>query len=388
MKTNIKLFRTSTVPLSLNVHLKGQLSFLNRYFDVTAISGSGKDLEEVKNREGVRTSTIDMQREISPLKDVVSLIKLYFYFKKEKPQIVHSITPKAGLLSMIAGKLAGVPIRIHTFTGLVFPTKTGMMKKLLIQMDKLLCHCATNVYPEGKGVRNDLINYKVTKKPLKILANGNINGIDIEYYNPSFYSPHDYENIRDKLNMQHDDFVFIFIGRMVKDKGMNELVTAFQKLNNPKCKLLLVGALEKEQDPLLPETVSLIENTENILAVGFQRDVRPYLAISDVLVFPSYREGFPNVVMQAGAMELPSIVTDINGSNEIIINNVNGMVVPVKNVLILQNAMEKIYTDVNFRTKLKNNSRKMIADRYQQNAVLEALLKEYQTLERNVQNPF
>lgn len=386
MKT--KLFRITTIPLSLNILLKGQLSFLNQYYDVTGISGYDENLKEVKDREKIKIHRVDFKRAISPLHDFVSLFTLYFYFKKERPTIVHSITPKAGLISMIAAKLAGVPIRMHTFTGLVFPTRTGWMKKLLIQMDKLLCYCATNIYPEGKGVQHDLINYKITKKPLKILANGNVNGIDLEYFNPSLYSEQNYKELRDQLNILHDDFVFIFIGRMVKDKGINELVLAFQNLNEPKFKLLLVGPLEKEQDPLLPETVVLIENTNNIISVGFQRDVRPYLAISDVLVFPSYREGFPNVVMQAGAMELPSIVTDINGSNEIIINNENGIVVPVKNVLLLQNAMEKIYKDVNFRTKLKNNSRKMIADRYQQNVVLEALLDEYQTLERNVQNPF
>lgn len=386
MKT--KLFRITTIPLSLNILLKGQLSFLNQYYDVTGISGYDENLKEVKDREKIKIHRVDFKRAISPLHDFVSLFTLYFYFKKERPTIVHSITPKAGLISMIAAKLAGVPIRMHTFTGLVFPTRTGWMKKLLIQMDKLLCYCATNIYPEGKGVQHDLINYKITKKPLKILANGNVNGIDLEYFNPSLYSEQNYKKLRDQLNILHDDFVFIFIGRMVKDKGINELVSAFQNLNKPKFKLLLVGPLEKEQDPLLPETVLLIENTYNIISVGFQRDVRPYLAISDVLVFPSYREGFPNVVMQAGAMELPSIVTDINGSNEIIINNENGIVVPVKNVLLLQNAMEKIYKDVNFRTKLKNNSRKMIAHRYQQNVVLEALLDEYQTLERNVQKRF
>jgi Glycosyltransferase len=147
----------------------------------------------------------------------------------------------------------------------------------------------------------------------------------------------------------------------------------------------LVGPLETEQDPLLPETLREISENKNIVAVGFQKDVRPYFAISDVLVFPSYREGFPNVVMQAGAMNLPSIVTDINGCNEIIINNQNGIIIPAKNDLILQQAMSKIFEDEEFRNLLEKNSRKMIADRFQQKVVLEALLNEYQTLENNVQ---
>lgn len=383
-----KIIRVSTIPLSLNILMKNQFLFLRKYYDVIAVSSGGEDLEELEKREGVKTKAIEIKRKISLIDDLCSLWNLYFYFRKEKPLIVHSITPKAGLLSMIAGKLARVPIRIHTFTGLIFPTKTGMMKILLIQMDKILCYCATNVYPEGKGVKNDLIEYKITNKPLKILANGNINGIDLDYFDRSKINDKKYLKLKNNLGINEDSFVFIFIGRLVKDKGITELISAFTNLNNKKFKLLLVGQIESDHDPLFSETLEQISTKEGIISVGFQRDVRPYLAISDVLVFPSYREGFPNVVMQAGAMELPSIVTDINGSNEIIINNENGIVVPVKNVLILQNAMEKIYKDVNFRTKLKNNSRKMIADRYQQNVVLEALLDEYQTLERNVQKRF
>lgn len=146
-----KLIRLSTVPLSLNILLKGQLSFLNNFFNIIAVSGNGPDLNVVAEREGVLVYSIEMERKISPFKDVVSLVKLYFYFRNERPFIVHSITPKAGLLSMIAAKLAGVPIRMHTFTGLIFPSKTGILQKILIAMDKLLCLCATNIYPEGEG---------------------------------------------------------------------------------------------------------------------------------------------------------------------------------------------------------------------------------------------
>lgn len=379
-----KIIRVSTVSLSLNILLRNQLKFLNKYYEVIAISSSGEDLVEVQTRENVQTKAIEIKRQISLIDDLISLFKLYFYFKKEKPLIVHSITPKAGLLSMIAAKIANVPIRMHTFTGLVFPTRTGFMKTLLIWMDQILCYCATNIYPEGNGVRNDLINYKITKKPLKILANGNVNGIDLSFFDPSQFSENDKINLRNQLHIRKDEFVFIFIGRLVKDKGINELIKAFKSLENSNVKLLLVGSLEKE-DPLLPETLSEIEINKSIISVGFQKDVRPYLAIANALVFPSYREGFPNVVMQAGAMELPSIVTDINGSNEIIINNENGVIIPVKNSLILQYEMRKIQSDNNFRENLKSNSRRLIAERFQQHLVLDALLKEYQTLEKNVQ---
>ena len=183
-----KLFRIATVPMSLNLLLKGQLRFLNDHFEVTAISGAGKDLDIVAEREGVKIHPIEMHRPISFIQDITSLWQLYKYFKKEKPDIIHSITPKAGLLSMMAGKLAGVPIRMHTFTGLIFPYKNGYMKRTLIIMDRILCRCATHVYPEGKGVKEDLQRHNITNKPLKIIANGNVNGVDLDYYHPEAIS--------------------------------------------------------------------------------------------------------------------------------------------------------------------------------------------------------
>lgn len=386
MKDKVKIFRVSTIPLSLNVLLKGQLKFLSQKFEVTAISGAGKDLEEVRQREGVSVHEIEMQRHISPIKDLVSLFKLYLYFKKEKPQIVHSITPKAGLLSMLAAKLAGVPIRMHTFTGLIFPSKTGVMQKLLIKMDQLLCWAATNIYPEGQGVKNDLIKYKITSKPLKIIANGNVNGIDTQYFSKEHFLETQLRELKYKLGITEEDFIFIFVGRLVRDKGINELVEAFSKLKTQNSKLLLVGSFEQELDPLLPETIKEIEQNKNIIAVGFQKDVRPYFAISNALVFPSYREGFPNVVMQAGAMELPGIVSDINGCNEIIINGQNGVIIPAKNRITLQEEMERLVEDKQRYEFLKKNSRPMIINRYSQELVWNELLEEYHHLlqEKNV----
>lgn len=380
-----KIIRLSTVPVSLNVLLKGQLKFLNNYFIVHAVSGKGQDLEEVAKREGVIVDFIDMERNISPLKDIISLIRLYFYFKKVNPLIVHSITPKAGLLSMMAAKMACVPIRIHTFTGLIFPTRKGLIKKILILMDKLLCKCATNIYPEGQGVKNDLINYRITSKILHIIANGNVNGIDVEYFSKKNISEDERIKLKSDLGITEKDFVFVFVGRLVGDKGINELITAFQKIEKGNTiKLVLVGSQEDDLDPLQKETLLEIQSNPNIIAVGHQRDVRSFLAISDVLVFPSYREGFPNVVMQAGAMELPSIVTDINGCNEIIIEGKNGVIIPVKDSCAIYEAMKNIMNNDVFRTCLKQNSRSMIVSRYEQDMVWKAILAEYEKLEQNV----
>ncbi len=375
-----KLVRISTVPMSLNVLLKGQLKFLNSYFRVIAISGSGKDLDEIRSREKVNVYAIAMEREISPIRDFVSLVRLYLYFKCEKPRIIHSITPKAGLLAMLAGKLARVPIRIHTFTGLIFPSKRGLMQRLLIAMDRLLCWSATHIYPEGEGVKKDLISYQITDKPLRVLANGNVNGIDTLHFSPAQVQNDQKMQLRQELGVLPDDFVFVFVGRLVGDKGINELVSAFSESDIPKAKLLLVGGEERELDPLKAETITEMERNPNIISVGFQKDVRPYLAISHCLTFPSYREGFPNVVMQAGAMGLPSIVSDINGCNEIVIEGENGLIVPVKNQSELKKAMCRIWEDSALYLRLRENSRRLITSRYEQSVVWEALLEEYHSI--------
>ena len=375
-----KLFRIATVPMSLNLLLKGQLGYLNNYFDVTAISGEGEDLQTVANRERVKVHAIEMHRHISLFQDLKSFWQLFQYFKKEKPTIIHSITPKAGLLSMVAGKLAGVPIRMHTFTGLIFPYKNGYMKRTLIIMDRILCRCATHVYPEGKGVKEDLQRHNITNKPLKIIANGNVNGVDIDYYHPEAISEEGKKKLRASLQIKEDDFVFVFVGRLVIDKGVRELVKAFDALSkhHQNIKLILVGPRENAHNPKKRAMFHSIHQNENIITVGFQDDVRPYYAVSNVLMLPSYREGFPNAVLQAGAMSLPSIVSDISGCNEIIEHEVNGLLVPKKNHQELQKNMEKILVTPNFLESLQKNARNRVAESFDKSLVWKELKKEYE----------
>lgn len=376
-----KVIRTSTVALSLDFLLKGQLKFLSSDYEIIALSGKDDHLMEVEIRENVRTIDVKMQRQISPFQDLISLFRLYITFRKEKPFIVHSITPKAGLLSMTAAYFAHVPIRVHTFTGLIFPAKTGFMQKVLILMDKVLCRFATHIYPEGQGVRNDLLKYGITRKPLKILANGGVNGIDTSYFSRDHFSDSDSAALKTSLGISSTDFVFIFVGRLVGDKGINELVRAFAELSSEEkeIKLLLVGPIETDLDPLEASTLNEIETNPNIISAGFQNEVRQYFAISNVLIFPSYREGFPNVVMQAGAMELPAIVTNINGCNEIISNGENGIIIPVKDDRAVLGAMREVYHNKNLYQQLRQNARPMIADRYEQAKVWQAILDEYRT---------
>jgi glycosyltransferase involved in cell wall biosynthesis len=380
ISSKIRLYKISTVSASLNVLLKGQLAYLNSFFTVIALSSPGEDLLNMKKRELVEIEAVKFNRKISIFRDVFSLINLILVFRKNKPTIIHSITPKAGLLSMIAGKITGVPIRMHTFTGLIFPTQTGFLKYLLILMDKLLCFCATNVYPEGNGVKKDLLSYKITTKPLKVLANGNINGIDLEFFDSKNIQEGKKNDLCALYDIRENDFVFIFVGRLIGDKGLNELVSAFSSLNNENYKLILVGGFEKELDPLLPSTLKLMESNNHIINVGFQEDVRLFFAISHCLVLPSYREGFPNVVLQAGAMGLPSIVTNINGCNEIIEDGINGAIIPAKNAGAIKYAINKMASDQKWYLTLKRNAREMIVSRFEQQMVWDALLNEYNCL--------
>lgn len=350
---------------------------LNEHYEVVAVSSPGKEMAVLREREGVRTIEVPMERRISLVKDFISLIRMIWLFAKERPYMVHSITPKAGLISMLAGWITRVPVRMHTFTGLVFPTATGRMQQLLIWMDRLTCACATHINPEGEGVKRDLMAYRITKKPLQVIANGNVNGVDLTYFDRT-----DAVMKQAAAYRQERGFTFCFVGRMVRDKGINELVSAFIRLHQqyPQVRLLLVGPFEKELDPLLPETEKAIQEYSAIRFMGFQPDVRPFLAASDALVFPSYREGFPNVVLQAGAMGLPSIVTDINGCNEIIIPNENGVIIPSKDEEALYLAMENFLLHPEKVQRMAGKARSMIASRYDRKILWEALLKAYKRL--------
>ncbi|MBA5628915.1 glycosyltransferase family 4 protein [Moheibacter sp. BDHS18] len=354
---------------------------MNQFFEIVGVSASGKESEKVKLREGIRVETIEMTRKITPIQDLVALWRLYRFFKKEKPQIVHSHTPKAGLLGMMAAKLAGIPIRMHTVAGMPLMEATGIKRKILNFVERLTYRSATHVYPNSKGLYEFILNENFTSKSkLKIIGQGSSNGIDTTYFSPDEVSEETKSELRNKWGIEKNDFVFVFVGRMVKDKGINELVKAFSQLKTQNSKLILVGPFEQELDPLSSETIQEINENSAIISVGFQADVRPYFAISDALVFPSYREGFPNVVMQAGAMGLPSIVSDINGCNEIIVENENGLIIPTKDERALSIAMLKLVQETDLRNRFALNARKMILDRYEQNRVWEKLLEEYRNL--------
>jgi glycosyltransferase involved in cell wall biosynthesis len=378
-----KIVRITTIPGSMRSLLKGQLKFMNQYYEVIGISGDGDALEDVRKNEGIRTEVVEMTRTISPIKDIVALFKLYKILKNEQPHIVHTHTPKAGIIGMLAAKLAGVPHRFHTVAGMPLLVVNGPKRWLLNFIEKLTYSCATNVFPNSFGLQKIIIDQGfATKEKLKVIGNGSSNGINTDYFNPDLLNEQDLNLLKSELKISENQFVFIFIGRIVTDKGINELVVAFNKLSkNQDIKLILVGWQEEDLDPLIEETETILNQNRSIIQVGYQNDVRPYLAIADVLVFASYREGFPNVVMQAGAMKLPSIVTDINGCNEIITEGKNGVIIPVKNVQAIIDAMTYF---LNNPSKLKSmglKSREIIVRNYQHTYLWNELLKEYRNTE-------
>lgn len=357
---------------------------MKQHYEVVAISSGGPGLQEVIDYEKIKAHHVEMTRSITPFKDLVAAYKLYKVIKKEKPFIVHTHTPKAGTLGMLAARLARVPNRLHTIAGLPLLEATGAKRLLLNTVEKFTYGCATMVLPNSFAMEKIVLQQKFTAaSKLKVIGHGSSNGIDVNHYNAEHINEEEKSALREKLGIKTTDFVYIFIGRIVKDKGINELIQAFDTISkaDSNCKLLLLGDREDELDPLLPVTESLITENKAIIDVGFQRDIRPFLTISNVLTFPSYREGFPNVVMQASCMSLPCIVTNINGCNEIIEDDVNGIIIPVKDVDALESAMQHLKANPKKIEAMKPFTRKRIMERYQQEFVWDELLKLYKNLE-------
>lgn len=346
-----------------------------------ALASPGEELDKLNREENIRTLGVFMSREISPFTDLRSLIKLIRVFRREQPRMVHSMTPKAGLLSMLAAKMCGVPVRLHSFTGLLFPTASGVKKKLFATCDKIICGCATHIVAEGRGVRKDLLDSSITKKRIDILGNGNVRGIDLDYYQRTPEVMEKAAEIRRNIGADADTFIFIFVGRLVKDKGIDNLVEAFLNLSKEKdnLRLLLVGEYENG-DRVKPSTIQAIEESPLIIKTGWKEDVRPFYAASDLLVFPSRREGFPNVVIEAGAMGLPSVVTDINGSNEIISDGVNGRIIPKDDLQPLADEMKNLSENREAAAALAKDARRIVSERYERSFVLNKLENYYREI--------
>jgi glycosyltransferase involved in cell wall biosynthesis len=298
---------------------------------------------------------------------------------KFKPHIVHTHTPKAGLIGMIAAWLCGVKIRMHTVAGLPLMEVTGLKHTILSLTEKITYACATRVYPNSKALALYIDQHLYSSSKFKVIGEGSSNGIDTDFFSVSDNVRTAAERLKEQNSLK-DELAFSFVGRIVKDKGINELLKAFDRLSKEvQCRLILVGPFEDDLDPISDESRTILKSNKYIIPTGYVNDVRPALAASDVFVFPSYREGFPNVVMQACCMGLPCIVTNINGCNEIIQHGKTGLIVEPKNEQQLYDAMKFLAANPAQRKEFGALSRKFVAENFNQQYLWKLILTEYKT---------
>lgn len=379
-----KLIRITTVPLALQVLLKGQLKFMRENgFEVIMVSADGKERGQVIDDEGCRHVIIPMTRQITPVSDFIALIRLVRLFKKEKPDIIHSHTPKAGLLAMLAGKLAGVKIRVHTIAGLRFMTATGFTRRLLIYMEKLTGSQATAIWPNSFSLANYIRENKiVAEKKMKVIGRGSSNGINLRRFSTTTLQPEKLENIKRKIGFDEKLIYFLCVGRIVKDKGIDELVQAFSTLyqQNMQVRLLLVGEYEDQLDPISEEARALLHSHPGIIMAGWSSDVEYYMHFSFALLHPSYREGFPNVLLQAGAMLCPVICSIIEGNIDLIDHQKTGLLFAVKNKSALLMQMEFALNHPEDLKTYAANLRSKIEQHFDQQVLHKLILQEYHNL--------
>lgn len=374
-----KLFITTTAARTLPF-FKGQTKLWNEVFDVCAISSEKEKLINFSQTEGIRYNYMSMHREISLVSDVCCLLRFIWLFIKERPYIVHGNTPKASMLSMLAAWLTCRPIRIYMCHGLRYQTTTGNLRRILMFMEKLSCFCATQVFCVSEGVRKQLVKDGLCKEGKgKVVGYGTAGGIDVNYF--SRKALYDTPDKRAKLGIHQNDFVFCFVGRVVKDKGINELVSAFDRLSQEyHVHLLLVGPKENDLDPIDESTQILISKNKYIYAVGRQNDVRPYLATSDAFVLPSYREGVGMVLLEANAMGVPCIASDIIGCHDVVTEGVNGELVQPRCTDALYQKMKEWVEHRERVAELAKGCRNYVLSRYTHEDVKNAYYQELQML--------
>jgi glycosyltransferase involved in cell wall biosynthesis len=365
-----------TVPVSLTTFFAGQPRFLAQHFDVTLVSSSGAEVAQIEAREGVPVRVVEMTRQISPVRDLRSLRELTALMRAERPDLVHSYTPKAGLLAMLAARAAGVPHRFHTVQGMPLVVARGPKRLILNATERATYLAATRIFSASHSLC-ELIPGTFPPRPPAVVGDGSVNGIDGTRFSPEAVSEAARSRLRAALDIPTADRVLVFVGRLVGDKGVTELLQAFDALGDPATTLLLVGGEEPELDPLPAATRDLMQRHPKVRWTGWATDVRPYLAISDALVLPSYREGFGMVLAEAGAMGVPLIATDITGCRDVVIDGVNGLLVPPRNVGALTVALRRVLGDDLLRATLAGNARASMVERYDQATVQAAILALY-----------
>lgn len=363
----------TTVPMTLDIVLKGQPAYLSQFLDVTLVASPSPILDSVGQREGVPVVGLPMTRRITPVKDLVSVVRLWRALRRHRPAIVHAYTPKAGVVGMLAARAAGVPVRIHSVIGLPLTESRGLKQRVLKTVEAFTYRNSTHLLANGFELADHLARI-FPRYRFSVLADGSVDGVDTQTFDPSLTYP----DIRGDLSVSPTATVFVYVGRVVPHKGIRELTAAFTALwsDHPDTCLLVVGDLDGEAGP--PQAVQEVLRTHpGIRWVGFQDDVRPYLAASDVLVLPSYREGLPQSVLEAQAMNLPAIVTDVDGCREAVGDIGPGQPVAPKDAESLRTSMEGFLARRDGVVVPTGDARERIIRRYAQTRVRSALLALY-----------
>ena len=376
-----KLIRITTVPLAFKTLLRGQMRFMQQEgFDVLMVSADSEDRKAVIENEQCPHIIIPMTRAITPFKDFKSLLQLIRLFKKEKPDIVHSHTPKAGLLAMLAAKYTGVPVRIHTIAGLRFMTASGVSRSIMIAMEKLTGWAAQYVWPNSFSLKQYILGKKLcSESKLEVIGNGSTNGIDLNRFNENSLNPEMLDSIKRKINYKASLFYFLFVGRLVKDKGIEELVLAFEGIyaENKNVRLVLVGNLETELDPINIRVLNIIQSHPAIICTGWDSNVEYYFSVCNLFVFPSHREGFPNVLLQAGAMNCPIVCSEIPGNIDLVQHEQTGLLFKVNDAGSLRDAMLEGINDPDKITAYKKSLFEKINNQFSQIFVHRKIAEKY-----------
>lgn len=376
----MKIARIATVPFFLYSHLREQIAATAAAgHEVVLVSSAGTETAWLREIPGVRFVEIEIPRKIAPLRDLRALWRLFLFFRRERFDVVHSTTPKAGMLCAVAARLARVPVRLHTFTGQAWVELRGMARLLAKGGDWLTAHLNTQCYADSISQRDFIVREGVgTVSQIAVLGAGSLAGVDLARFEPGHWAG-ERAAIRQQLAIPDGTKVIAFIGRLTRDKGLGELMAAFNQVSEQlPCVLLLIGPAESA-DGSLSHTAGQVQD-ENVRRVGYTPAPERYLAISDLLCLPSYREGFGNVVIEAAAMGVPSVGTDIVGLRDAIANGETGVLVPPRDAARLAEATLALLTDDMRRQTMGERARKRAVSVFDSTAVNAAVLAEYRRL--------
>jgi lipopolysaccharide/colanic/teichoic acid biosynthesis glycosyltransferase len=346
------------------------------------LSSPGKNLQEISETEGVPFFSVPMERGIAPLKDLIVLWRLCRVMRAVRPDIVDAGTPKAGLLVGLAAYVQRVPHRVYSLLGLRLETETGIKRLVLWITEWIACACANRVVCVSPSLRERVIASKlVPREKTVILANGSF-GVDIDHFTPrNAGNSAETKHLSQEIGIPEGAPVIGFVGRLVKDKGIQHLVAAFTKLRQtfPELHLLLVGELEKESS-IDSEIREAIESTPGIVRLGFVSDPASYYKLMDVVALPTYREGFPQISLEAQASGLPMVTTDATGARDSVISGVTGYVVPVGNSNALADAIGMLLADPELRIRMGQAGRNWVERDFRREIVWDAQVDLYRSL--------